>query len=282
MRVLVTGAAGQVGREIVATCEAAHDQVTACARSVLDVTDRDSVLGAISTVRPALVVHAAAWTAVDACESDPAKAFQHNALAVRWIADACRRFGAHLVHLSTDYVFSGNLDRPYVEWDATDPRSVYGRSKRAGELEALAWGSTVVRTSWICGAHGSNVVKTILRIAQERTDLAFVDDQRGHPTFASDLAPMVRRLGVDRLPGIVHVTNAGPVSWFEFAQAVMAAAGHDPARVRPVGTADLDPPRPAFRPANSVLANEVLRLAGYRLLDDFRAPLGRLVAELTG
>src|ERR1700675_819494 len=116
MRVLVTGAAGQVGREVVAVSEAAGDQVTACPRSVLDVTDRDSVLGAISTVRPALVVNAAAWTAVDACEADPAKAFQNNALAVRWIADACGRFEAHLVHLSTDYVFSGNLDRAYVEW----------------------------------------------------------------------------------------------------------------------------------------------------------------------
>ena len=257
--------------------------MTACDRHALDVTDRDQVLGAVSAVRPAIVVNAAAWTAVDACEADEARAFHHNALAVRWLAEGCTRFGAHLVHLSTDYVFNGNLDRPYVEWDDPDPGSVYGRSKRAGEHEAItgAPGATVVRTSWVCGWHGNNVVKTILRVAGERTDLAFVDDQRGRPTFAADLAPMVRRLGLDRLPGLVHVTNQGAVSWFEFAQAVMAAAGHDPDRVRPIGTGDIDPPRAAFRPANSVLANEVLRLSGYALLDDFHEPLRRLVAELT-
>ena len=284
MRVMVTGAGGQIGREVVAVCSARGDDVIACDRAALDVGDRDAVLGAITSLRPAIVVNGAAWTAVDACESDPSRAFDQNALAVRWLAEACRRAGAHFVHLSTDYVFNGNLDRPYVEWDATDPRSVYGRSKRAGELEALSIdpGATVIRTSWVCGSHGSNVVKTILRLATERTDLAFVDDQRGHPTFAADLAVALRRLAVDRIPGVVHVTNQGAVSWYEFARAVMSAAGHDPSRVRPIGTADLDPPRPAFRPANSVLANEVLRLAGYPLLADFHEPLRGLVAQLTG
>jgi dTDP-4-dehydrorhamnose reductase len=286
MRLLVTGAGGQLGHDVVAAATAAGDEVAACDHARLDVTDRDAVLGAITTWRPDAVVHCAAWTAVDACEGEPERAFTANALAVRWVAEACDRAGAHLVHLSTDYVFDGTLDRPYTEWDATAPTSVYGTSKLAGEREALVLGpqAAVVRTSWVCGEHGSNMVATVLRLAPEREGqegaLAFVDDQRGHPTFTADLADVVRKLVVDRRPGLFHVTNQGAVSWFDFAQAVMTAAGHDPARVKPIATADLDPPRAAPRPANSVLDNAALRLSGLPLLADFREPLERLVSKL--
>ena len=246
------------------------------------------MLGAITTWRPDAVVHCAAWTAVDACEGDPERAFTANALAVRWVVEACDRVGAHLVHVSTDYVFDGTLDRPYVEWDATGPTSVYGASKLAGEREALALGprAAVVRTSWVCGEHGSNMVATVLRLAPERAGqagaLAFVDDQRGHPTFTADLAPLLRRLALDRRSGVVHATNQGAVSWYEFVGDVLAAAGYERAMVRPITTAELDPPRPAPRPANSVLDNAVLRAAGIPLLRDYRAPLAELVARLQG
>jgi dTDP-4-dehydrorhamnose reductase len=282
VKVLVTGAGGQLGRDVVAACEHAGDIVVAADRARLDVTDRDAVLGAVLSTRPDTIVHTAAWTAVDDCESDPERAYRHNALAVRWVAEACQRAGAHLVHLSTDYVFDGDQPEPYVEWDAPSPRSAYGRSKWAGEREArqTAPGATVVRTSWVCGAHGANMVKTILRLAGRQDGLTFVDDQRGHPTFTADLAPMVRRLAVDRRPGLHHVTNQGTVSWFEFAQAVLAAAGLDPARVTPVATPDLRPARPAPRPANSVLDNAVLRLSGIALLPDFHEPLEQLVKTL--
>ncbi|MEP6660605.1 MAG: dTDP-4-dehydrorhamnose reductase [Acidimicrobiales bacterium] len=282
MRVLITGAAGQLGREVVMTCEQAGDVVTACDHAMLDVTDRDAVLGSVATARPDAVIHTAAWTAVDACESDPERAFRDNALAVRWVAEAGRRFGVHLVHLSTDYVFAGDRVGAYRESDEPAPRSEYGRSKRAGELEALtgAPGATVVRASWVCGEHGANMVKTVLRLAGEREELAFVDDQRGHPTFTADLAPMLRRLAVDRVPGLIHVTNQRAVSWFEFAREVMAAAGHDPERVRPIPTSALIPPRPAVRPANGALDNAVLRALGYPLLDDFAVPLKALVKRL--
>ena len=282
MRVLVSGAGGQLGRDVVAACERAGDEVTAADRATLDVTDRDAVLGAVSSCRPDVVIHAAAWTAVDACESDAGRAFVLNALAVRWMAEACRRAGAHLVHLSTDYVFSGEQVAPYTEWDEPAPRSVYGRSKLAGEREALNGvpGATVVRTSWVSGEHGANMVKTILRLATTVPTLSFVDDQRGHPTFAADLAPMLRRLAVERRPGVYHVTNQGAVSWYEFARAVLAAAGDDPGRVRPITTSQLEPPRPAPRPANSVLDNAALRSGGIELLDDFRVPLARLVSAL--
>ncbi len=283
MRVLVTGAAGQVGREVVAACERAGDEVVGVDRSTVDVTDRDAVLGAVTTVRPDAVIHCAAWTAVDACEGEPDRAFTTNALAVRWMAEGCSLARAHLVTVSTDYVFDGSKPTPYHEWDQPNPASIYGASKRGGELEALGGGAdaAVVRTSWVCGAHGSNMVKTVLRLASEPGRLRFVHDQVGHPTFAADLAVMLRRLAVDRRTGVHHVTNQGAVSWYEFVAEVLRAAGHDPGRVEPVATADLHPPRPAPRPANSVLDNAVVRAAGLPAMRDFRAPLAELVAALS-
>ncbi len=261
--------------------------MVAADRAALDVTDRDAVLGAITSLRPDAVVNAAAWTAVDACESDPQRAFTSNALAVRWLAEGCDRVGAHLVHVSTDYVFDGALARPYHEWDMTNPLSVYGASKLAGEREAQALGvsATVVRTSWVCGEHGANMVRTIMRLAggSDGTagSLAFVDDQRGHPTLTADLAPLLRRLAGERRSGVYHATNQGAVSWYEFAREVIVAMGRDPSIVRPIATAELQPPRPAPRPVNSVLENAALAAAGVPLLDDFRAPLRALVTALS-
>jgi len=284
MRLLVTGAGGQLGHDVVAAAGAAGDDVLGLDRAALDVTDRDAVLGVVTSWRPEAVIHTAAWTQVDACETDGDRAFAVNGLAVRWVVEACDRVGAHLVHVSTDYVFDGTMYRPYREWDRPHPQSVYGASKLAGEMEAGALGASaaVVRTSWVCGEHGANMVKTILRLTLSREELAFVDDQRGHPTFTADLAPLLRRIALDRRSGAIHATNQGAVSWFEFASVVVAAAGGDPAMVVPIATADLDPPRPAPRPANSVLDNAVLRAAGIPLLRDFRQPLAELVARLAG
>ena len=282
MRVLVTGAGGQLGRDTALACAAAGDDVFAVSRSELDVTDRDAVFGAVTSLRPDVVLNCAAWTAVDHCESDPGRAFAANALAVRWVAEACHRASAHLVHISTDYVFDGTKAGPYHEWDVPNPRSVYGASKLAGEREALALGpgAAVLRTSWVCGEHGNNMVKTIMRLAGERPQLAFVDDQIGHPSLCADLAPMIRRIALDRRSGVHHVTNQGAVSWHQFAQAVVAAMGKSPEMVSPISTADLQPPRPAARPANSVLDNSVLRNAGIDLLPDFRQSLRTLVDRL--
>ena len=280
MRVLITGAGGQVGTELVAAFEAdAHHEVIGVDHATVDVADRDAALGAITSTRPDAVVHPAAWTAVDACESDPDRAFLVNALGTRHVAEGARRVGAPVFYVSTDYVFDGTKAGPYLEWDPVSPQSVYGASKLAGERE-LDPGSTVIRTSWVCGYHGANMVKTILRIAGQSDTLSFVDDQRGHPTFADDLAAMIKRLVVEHRPGTFHVTNQGAVSWYEFAREVLIAAGLDPERVKPVATADLQPPRPAPRPANSVLDNAALRLSGVPLLDDFRVPLARLVDRL--
>lgn len=279
MRVLITGAGGQVGSELVTTFTASGHDVTAFSHSQLDIASRDAVRAAVIEAHPDVVVHPAAWTAVDACEADPDRAYLVNALATRFVAEAAAIVGAPVYYVSTDYVFDGTKATPYVEWDQVSPSSVYGASKLAGERE-LSPGSTVIRTSWVCGYNGGNMVKTILRIAAENDTLSFVDDQRGHPTFADDLAGMIQKLVEERRTGIFHVTNQGAVSWYEFAREVLLASGQDPDRVKPVATADLQPPRPAPRPANSVLDNAALRLSGVPLLDDFRVPLARLVARL--
>lgn len=279
MRVLITGAAGQVGRELARAFSTY--EVLAADHGILDVTSRDSVLAAVTAFKPDAIVHAAAWTAVDACEADPDRAFNVNALAARHIAEAARRVGAHLTSFSTDYVFDGLKQSPYVEWDTPNPQSVYGRSKLAADLElAFNPDATIVRISWVCSAHGNNMVKTILRLAAEHDTLRFVDDQRGHPTFARDAAQLVRRLVADRRPGLYHVTNQGVVSWYEFAKVVLEVAGRKQTRVEPIATADLRPVRPAPRPANSVLENAALRLQGLPLLPHYRDSLEQVVREL--
>jgi dTDP-4-dehydrorhamnose reductase len=284
MKILLTGAGGQVGRELVAAF--AGHEVTAADRAALDASDREAVLAAVTALGPDAVVHAAAWTDVDGCEGDPERALLVNGLATRHVVDACRRVGAHLCTFSTDYVFDGRRPGPdpdpYVEWDPPNPESVYGRSKLAGELEASADpGATIVRTAWVCGVHGKNMVKTILRLAETHDTLRFVDDQRGSPTSARDLAGAVRRLVVDRRPGCFHVTNQEPATWFDVARAVLASSGQDPARVEPISTADLDPPRAAPRPPSAVLDNAALRLSGLPLLPDWHDAFEQLVRELT-
>jgi dTDP-4-dehydrorhamnose reductase len=248
----------------------------------VDITQREIVHDVFAQIRPDAVINCAAWTAVDACEDDPDKALTANGVAVRWVAEACDAIDAHLVHVSTDYVFDGTKPTPYVETDVPNPQSVYGTTKLAGEAEALAIGTraAVVRTSWVCGFHGNNMVKTVHKLAQERDSLSFVSDQIGHPTFTSDLAPLLHTAATDRLAGIFHGTNQGAVSWYEFVREIVRLMGRDPSMVHAITTAELQPPRPAKRPANSVLDNKALRDLGYAPTRDFREPLAELLARL--
>ncbi len=299
MRILITGADGQLGRDL---RDALAGQVPAggrrCAllgpegpRPGLDhevlatdvdtmrVDDRDAVLATINAFRPDLVFHGGALTAVDLCETEVDTAYAVNAIGTRHVAEAAALVGAHVVYVSTDYVFDGTANRPYREWDRPCPTSVYGASKLAGERECRP-GSTIVRTSWLCGAHGANMVATALRLADGDGELQFVDDQHGSPTFTADLAPAVVTLGLDRRPGIFHVTNGGATTWWGFVRAVLAEAGADPERVQPISTDELRPPRPAPRPAYSVLDNMALRLSGLPALPGWEDGLARLVRAL--
>ncbi|MGQ0824343.1 MAG: dTDP-4-dehydrorhamnose reductase [Actinomycetota bacterium] len=279
MKVLVTGAAGQVGREVLAALDTREHDVVACNHATLDVRDATGATRLITDTRPDAIVHCAAFTAVDRCELARARAFAVNDVGTANVVSAARAAGAHVVALSTDYVFDGTAPHPYVEADEPNPLSAYGASKLAGERRVGA-DNAVVRTSWVCGRTGSNMVRTILRLAAEHEKLAFVTDQRAHPTIASDLASMLVRFVEERRTGLWHVTNQGAVSWYEFAQEVLRAAGHDPTRVQPITTAELRPPRPAPRPANSVLANARVAAERMPLLRDFRDALPTLLREL--
>ena len=299
MRILITGAHGQLGRDLL---ECLAGRVPAGGRrcallgpegprpglrhevlgtdiDTMPVDDRDAVLTTFSSFRPELVLHGGAFTAVERCETEVDAAYAVNAIGARHIAEAASLVGAHVVYVSTDYVFDGTSDRPYREWDAPNPMSVYGASKLAGERECRP-GSTIVRTSWLCGAHGNNIVRTALRLAGGDGTLRFVDDQHGSPTFTADLAPAVVTLGLDRRPGIFHATNSGATTWWGFVRAVLAEAGADPERVLPIRSDEMDPPLLAPRPAYSVLDNMALRLSGLPALPPWQDGLSRLVPAL--
>ena len=278
MRVLITGAGGEIGQDLTAEFDERRYEVLGATHASLDVADRDAVLSTVCGFEPDLIIHAGAWTAVDAHESDPDRAFAVNAFGTRNVAEGARRTGAHVVYLSTAYVFDGSKDGPYREWDPVGPLSVYGASKLAGERE-IDSGSTIVRVDAVWGMHGSNFVKTMLRLANERDTWEVVDDQLHGPSFGPDLAAGIKQLAIARMPGTFHLTNQGATTKYGFACAILEAAGHDSARIKPITTADY--PTPAARPANSVLDNGAWRLAGYEPLADWHEPLDRMIKEIT-
>ena len=280
VRVLITGSAGQLGTDLVASAKQSGLEVIATSHADLDITQRDLVSQKIADSSPDAIIHAAAWTAVDLCESDSKKAMSINSDGTANVVSAARQIGARVIYISTDYVFDGTKATPYIESDLPNPQSVYGASKLAGEQKLDLNQDAVVRISWVCGEHGNNMVKTILRLAATSPTLAFVNDQIGSPTFTSDVAPVLIDFATQSRAGIWHVTNQGATSWFGFAQDVLRAAELDPSRVQPIATADLRPQRPAKRPANSVLENAKMRKANLTLLDDYHIPLQRLVDRL--
>jgi dTDP-4-dehydrorhamnose reductase len=252
MRWLITGG-GMLAADVLGRAALTGEPVLALRRSELDLCDGRAVRDAVFGYRPEVVINCAAWTAVDAAETHEDEALEINGHAVRMLAQVCRRVGARLLHLSTDYVFDGASGRPYHEGSPTGPVNAYGRTKLAGERAALEHGHYVVRTAWLYGAGGPNFVRTMIELAGTRPAVDVVDDQRGQPTWSADLAAFLVRLARSDLPpGVYHGTSAGETTWHGLATEVFRLLGADPGRVRPVpGTAF---PRPARRPASGVLA----------------------------
>lgn len=276
MRILITGGKGQFGTDLERELTGSGGHEVICpGRDRLDVTRPDQVREAVEAVRPEVVVHAAANTSVDRCELEPDGAYLVNALGTRNVAVAAARVKARLVYISTDYVFDGRKKEPYTEFDLPAPLSVYGKSKLAGENYAAAFSARffIVRTSWLYGRRGNNFVKTMLKLASARPEVAVVNDQVGTPTFTEDLARFIGVLIQTELYGIYHASNNGACSWFDFARSIFRLAGLTHVAVKPIATAELN--RPAPRPAYSVLDNYCLRLQG---LPDLR-PWEEALAE---
>ncbi|MGC4190434.1 MAG: dTDP-4-dehydrorhamnose reductase [Thermomicrobiales bacterium] len=275
-RVLVTGAGGQLGTELRRVLHAQGYGVIGMGSTprpgvdvVVDLRDRDELAHAFGEIAPLAVIHAAAYTDVDGCERDPARADAVNHRASADLAELAADAGVWLLAAGTDFVFPGDGGAPYAEDARTGPRSVYGASKLAGEQAVLAADETfaVARTSWVYGGAGKHFPRTVLSVIAQRGGMEVVEDEIGGPTYAPDLAEAIARLLPHRPSGILHLANEGSVSRFGLAQAVVAAAGGDPAVVQPTTTEAFlaKYPLPATRPANSTLANTRAAAIGIRL-----------------
>jgi dTDP-4-dehydrorhamnose reductase len=285
MRILLTGCAGQLGRELKRSLACLGD-VIACDRQEFDLADPDALRDAVREAAPTVIVNAAAHTAVDKAESEPELAMAINAIAPGVLAEEAKRLGALLIHYSTDYVFDGTKPAPYTEDDSPAPLSVYGRSKREGELAIAATGARhlILRTSWVYGLHGANFMKTMLRLGKERDELRVVGDQIGAPTWSRHLADVTALvLARKDIPnGLYHLAAAGETSWHGYAEAIFYEAQR-------VGLMDKSPvvhritsadyPLPAARPANSRLDCSRFRRDFDLTLPDWRTGLIDCLAD---
>ena len=281
---LITGARGQLGSDLMAQASASGFPVIGFGSSELDVTDADAVDQALAAFAhdargddvtgTAVVINAAAYTAVDAAEADVDAAYAVNETGPANLARSAARYGVGFVHVSTDYVFPGDGTRAYEVDDPTGPTSVYGASKLAGERAVLAAypEAHVVRSAWVWGATGGNFVKTMAILEASKPSITVVDDQRGTPTYAADLAAGLLELAAHPGPGgVLHLTNNGETTWFGFARAIFAELGADPERVQPTTTDKF--PRPAPRPAYSVLSRSAWVAAGLTPLRSWQEAL---------
>jgi dTDP-4-dehydrorhamnose reductase len=269
MRIFIAGAAGQLGQALIRVAAKRGWEVVATDMAHMNITDPQSIRQQLDRHRPEVVVNAAAATRVDDLEQDADLAFKVNGLGPRNLAVACRRLGIKLIQVSTDYVFDGAKDGPYLEWDATGPLSVYGRSKLLGEelVRQQCPDHFIVRTAWLYGLPGPNFVTAILGKARLGQGLRVVNDQLGAPTSATSLARQLLALAPTEAFGTYHAACQGETTWFEFARLILKTAGLR-TKVAPCTTAEY--PRPARRPANSVLANRLLQLNGLDLMPSWQ------------
>ena len=289
--ILVTGAGGQLGTELRRAALPAGYAIHAVDVDTLDLTDTAAIAAKVAERPWAAVINGAAYTAVDKAESDQVTAWAVNALAPAAFAQGCAEAGIPIVQVSTDYVFAGDKDGAWEPGDPVAPLGVYGASKLGGELAVRTSGArhAIVRTAWVVSAHGNNFVKTMLRVGATRDELGVVDDQRGSPTSAADLAATLLTIAVRLIEdegaptGTFHFSNAGAVSWAGFASEIFAqsgARGGGVAAVKPIATADY--PTPAKRPANSLLSHDAIRAAYGIEPRPWQAALGDILDELIG
>ncbi len=282
MKILITGAQGLLGHEVVQVCRDQGDVTIetdiASPIASLDITHPEAICSTLSSIKPDWLINCAAYTDVDGCESNERTAFMLNAQAPGHLARACEKYGTRLLHISTDYVFNGSKESPYAEDDETDPVSIYGKSKLAGEI-AVQEGVEhyiIVRTQWLFGPHGKNFVSTILNIAKDKESITVVNDQRGSPTYSKDLARAIRTLIGCEARGIYHVCNRGYATWFDLAKKALEAVDL-PTKVVPVGTKDF--PRPAHRPANSTLSTRRFTETTGKVMPPWQISLNQYIRE---
>lgn len=281
MRILVTGASGQLGYDVERELERRGIEHLGTSSRELDITDREAVERLMAAYRPDAAIHCAAYTKVDLAEDEPERCWAVNADGTRNMAAACRKTGAKLLYISTDYVFPGTGERSYETGDPTGPVNTYGRSKLAGELamQSLLEKYFIVRISWVFGKNGNNFVKPMLRLAETRTELTVVCDQIGSPTYTADLAPLLCDMVQTERYGIYHATNGGTCAWSEFAKAIFELADKQ-VTVYPIPTSAY--PTRAVRPLNSRMSKECLHSNGFQELPEWKNALARYLKEITG
>lgn len=281
MRILVTGASGQLGYDVERELERRGIEHLGTSSRELDITDREAVERLMAAYRPDAAIHCAAYTKVDLAEDEPERCWAVNADGTRNLAAACREIGAKLLYISTDYVFPGAGERSYETGDPTGPVNTYGRSKLAGELavQSLLEKYFIVRISWVFGKNGNNFVKTMLRLAETKAELSVVCDQIGSPTYTADLAPLLCDMVQTERYGVYHATNEGTCAWSEFAEAIFELAGRQVV-VHPISTSAY--PTRAARPLNSRMSKECLHSNGFQELPEWKNALARYLKEITG
>jgi dTDP-4-dehydrorhamnose reductase len=279
MLVLVTGVNGQLGFDVVKELKSKGHEAVGIGRNELDITDESAVSSYVQNLQPEAIIHCAAYTNVDAAETDQEGAYKVNALGTKYLAEAARAVDAKMIFVSTDYVFDGAGTEPYEVDHPTDPLGVYGETKLAGEkiLQQTLDKFFIVRTAWVYGINGNNFVKTMLKLAQDRDELGVVYDQVGSPTYTVDLAKFLVELVESEKYGVYHASNEGVCSWYEFAVEIFKQAGVD-IKVNPLTSDQF--PRPAARPKYSVLSKKRIAEQGFTPLRDWKDALQEYLKEL--
>lgn len=275
---MITGANGMLGRDLMQSLEEKHVLIGATMDD-FDITNLDLTVNFIKEIKPDIVIHSAAYTDVDGCESNVDTAFKVNSLGARNVAVACNENNAAMVYISTDYVYDGTKGQPYIEYDRTNPMSIYGKSKLAGEnyVKDFLNKHYIIRTSWLYGLNGKNFVTTMLNLGKTKDEINVVSDQMGSPTYTPDLAQAIGKLIEKQTYGTFHITNSEHCSWYDYAKEIFEIANID-IRVNPITTEELK--RPAPRPKYSVLDNYCWKLEGYESLRPYKEALREYMNSL--